>query len=297
MKAQHEINTIKSFALYISQKIVFFCMRYSERTLQQRLFPFILCLIFLLACSASSAKICVHCTQQIPDRAKFCESCGKMQSSDAQKQIYQPSKSIFTLFAVVDDFEKVVSKGVYTNIIGGFPEFKSVCSEKIRQFSQIEKSLPEELQIIGKMYINKAKAFNSTVIALKTLRLDSTYSAALIRYYSFLVDQYNQAIQMLRNAKSFSGENLKQLKIMVKNIEGKAQKYTVTGKFLKIGKSKIKNGTPFVVLKMNKGKAQILILAEEGEDEPVSGWESLKSLRERTTWNTQSESYYSDSAD
>ncbi|MFZ2960269.1 MAG: zinc ribbon domain-containing protein [Candidatus Ozemobacteraceae bacterium] len=253
-------------------------------------------LVFLCVCSVSFAKICGQCKQEIPDKAKFCASCGHHQSSGSQNKTNPNAKeAIFNLFSPVDVFEKTILKGVFTNIVGGFPEFKSVCTGRIRQFTQAHDRLPEELQILGQMYIEKARAFDAIVTALKNLRLDSTYRAALLRYYGFIVALYDQAIQTLRNPEPFTPEVGKRLKALVKNIEGKIRKHEVTAKYLKIGKTTVNKGTPFAVLEIQKGRAQVLILCETPGDEPLMGWESLSSLRERTTWSTESESFFADS--
>ncbi|MBF0543067.1 MAG: hypothetical protein HQM08_01475 [Candidatus Riflebacteria bacterium] len=287
-------GTTSLIPFFASRRKLNFCSENSRNLSLNITFRFLLFLVFLFICPTSFAKITYPPQQQ--NSSILCESDEQKQSSVVQEKNSPNNKEmIVNLFAPVDAFEKIVLTGVYTNIVGGFSEFKSVCVVRIRQFSQVENRFPEELQILGYMYIKKAKAFNSIVNALKTLRLDSTYKTALLRYYGFLVTLYDQVIQTIRKAKSFSSEDLKRLKMLVKNIEGKAQKYEVTTKFLKIGKTLVKNGTPFAVLKMSSKKALVLVLAEENGEEPVTGWIGLSTLRDRTTWTTESESFFADS--
>lgn len=278
----------------------------------------ILCLIFCLVSGAAFAKFCVSCGVQLPDKARFCLSCGQEQP-ELQPRVglppvggWQPSPAsslkpaqprpkkgspelkdaLIKLFSCVGEFERTIGTGVYSNIVGGYPEFKIRFGNSTSKFSSSQDGLSEELQILGRIFLEKGRICGEIVMAMKTMRLDSIFKDALIMYYGYVLQLHEKAIQKAKETKWFSDKDLQGIKARVQNIGNRTRKYQVTARFLKVGKDSLPQGSTVVVTEVQNGKAQVLALAETATESPVQGWVNLQSMQSRTTWTPASEVFF-----
>jgi len=200
--------------------------------------------------------------------------------------------NLFRVFSSVDTFEKAIKSGTYSNIVGGFPEFKVTYGNSLKKFTQAKPYLPEELLILGQMYIEKAQACEAITAALNGMRMDSPYRDALLLYYGQILTWYNQALQKARRLTIFTPQDLADLKAQNDLIATRCKKYKITAKFLRIGQENIPAGSAFAVLDVRKDKAMVLVLCETSSEGPVQAWVALNSLRGRTSWLAKYEAAY-----
>lgn len=287
------------------------------------------CFVLGMLCTTAWAKICPSCHAELPAKANFCLTCGLQQpvtqaapenrptppkpqpsmgaqppvesdidwrkhpvASPAKKTAQDNKDNLFRVFASVDTFEKAIKSGAYSNIVGGFPEFKVTYGNSLRKFNQARSYLPEEVQILGQMYIEKAQACEGIVTALNSMRMDSPFRDALMLFYGQELAWYNKALQKARHLMVFTPEDVANLKLQSELIATRCKKYEITAKFLRIGKENVPSGTSFAVLEIRKDKAMVLVLCETPSEEPVQGWIPLNSLRGRTTWTAKSEAAF-----
>ena len=262
--------------------------------------------IFALVGSTAQAKPCLHCRTELPERARFCLTCGQA-CQQLQPELIPSSKhslaplkrlspkakeTLLVLFSPVDDFGRIVNTGVYSNIVGGFPEFKITFGNGYGQYQRVRSRLPEELQILGDTFVRKAKILSEIVGFLRSMRMDSSYKDALVLYYGYVLTLNNAVIQKIRESGPFSAQDLVDLRRRVANIENRTQRYEVTAKFLKIGKETVKKGSVLVVFEVKGKHALVLNMGETASGQPIEGWVSLEALKNRTTWTSNSESYF-----
>jgi hypothetical protein len=250
-------------------------------------------LVFALFCPTLEAKPCVFCRAEMPEAAIACLSCGRYQSQAPQKKaVVDPKAAVLRLFSPVDTFAATLQNGVYSEIVGGYPEFRSIVTTRIGQFNNAQARLPEEIQILGRWYQEKIRAIDTMVGTMKSLRVDPSHRDAILLFSSHVLTLYDKGIQRIRASGPFTPKDVQQLKVLARNLVDRLQHYEVRAKFLKVGKTSVPEGSPFAVLDVRKGKAHVLILCPTGADAPVQGWISLGSLRQRTTWSANSETFF-----
>ncbi len=254
-----------------------------------------LCVAFVVfSCLPLLAASCPRCQANLPRPPRFCPNCGQAFVT-APRQPTAPRvnrEAIFQNFSAVDEFERVIKSSVYSSIVGGFPQFKVRLGNAVKKYQMVRARLAPELQILGDLYLEKAAIYEKIVSALNTLRLDSMLRKALMIYYSRMIDWYNSLLHWAREKPDYGANDLAALQAAREDLKTKGRTYEVTAPYLKAGRTRLARGTPFAVLDVRDGKALILVLKETGTDEPVQHWESLKSLLERTTWSSNSESAY-----
>lgn len=201
--------------------------------------------------------------------------------------------TLFKIFTPVDTFEKAIKSGTYSNIVGGFPEFKSTFASGLRKFEQARAHLPEELRLLGQMYIEKAQACEGVVAALNGMRMDSPFRDALLLYYGQVLSWYNKSLQKGRTISEFTHQDLAALRSQANYIDLRCKRHEITAKFLRIGGTDVPRGGAFAVLEVKNRKAMVLVLCETPTDEPVQGWMSLPALESRTTWTAKHEYAFS----
>lgn len=258
----------------------------------KKLLP-LLSLACSLVCAAALAGPCPRCGTELPVAARFCLDCGMEQVvTPVKKPGVDPKTALFRNFAPVDEFARTAVTGIYSSIVGGFPQFKITSGNSLAAFKRVEGRLPEELRIAGRIYGQKIKALYEVVGVTEKYQLDYGIKDALMAYYSFVLAQYDEIIQSIRASGPFSATDLQTLRRQEQKVGNRLRRYEVTAKYLQVGREAIGKDLPFAVLEVKDNRAKVLFLGQSPSDTVVQGWVSLRSLETRTTWTSICEGYY-----
>jgi hypothetical protein len=257
----------------------------------------ILILFVFATLVAVEAKQCIGCSEQLPDNANFCAMCMTPQpkavnlsQTAAPKRDYR--EILLDTFAFIDEFEANFHEMKYLNVLGKMPEIKTRFNNATMTYKRLESKLAEDHVILAQLYAAKFQLFEGLTGIMKNLRIDGGYKAAILKSSMVVLALYNQIIDQFREKVSFTGEKLEILKKQVANIARRTQKYTITGKYLQIGKEKIPGGEKIMVLEIVDKKALVLYMGPTMDNNPLEAMINLRDLEKRTTWKRENQLFY-----
>ena len=259
---------------------------------------FILCFLFLNINLTADAKICISCSNEIPDSSNFCQRCLTPQPQNAlvgqNNNKKEPREVILEMFSFIDDYAIYFNDLQYLNILGKMPELKTNFQNASIRYKNIEKFLPEECKILANIYAAKYQLFDGITNIMKNLRIDSGYRTAIGKSALLSISYYNKIIDQFRTPRIWDSVNISILKEQIKNVQQRIQKYQVTAKYIKLGETKVKQGENIMVVSINGNKALVMYMGPSATIDAVQGKISLKVLEKRTTWVKNNEFFFED---
>jgi len=248
-------------------------------------------------CPQLSAKSCIGCSAELPDNATFCAGCMTPQPktvrlSPAPAKPANHREQVMQMFAFIDEFEGYFHDLKYLNVLGKMPEVKTKFSNAIGFYRQLEPRLSEELRILAQIYAAKFQLFEGMTGVMKNLRIDSGFKAAILKSSMLVMALYNQVIEQFREDRQFGPPEIARLKAQVSNIPKRTQKYSITGKYLKLGDVKVPTGQQVMVLEVAGKRAHVMLMGPSMDNNPVEGQVSLRDLEKRTNWQKENLNYY-----
>ncbi len=248
-------------------------------------------------CPQVDAKLCIGCSAELPDNATFCAGCMTPQPKVAKLNT-QPARQVsqreqlMQLFSFIDEYEGYFHDLKYLNVLGKMPEVKTRFANATGIYRQMEPRLPEELKILAQIYAAKYQLFEGMTGIMKNLRLDSGFKAAILKSSMLVMALYNQVIDQFRADRHFGAPEIEKLKAQVANIPKRTQKYSVTGKYLKLGDTKVPTGQQVMVLEVTGKRAHVMLMGPSMDNNPVEGQVSLRDLEKRTNWQKENINFY-----
>lgn len=253
--------------------------------------------LFMVLFSADLiAKPCIGCNVELPDNANFCSEC--MTPQPAQNVLHQAQKSndprekILEMFAFLDEFESNFHELKYLNVLGKMPDIKIRFQNTAAVYRKIENRLPEELTILAQIYAAKFQIFDGLTGLMKNLRVDGGFKAAILKSSLVTLTLQNRIINQFRSPMKYGPQQVESLKKQIEIMGKRTQKYTITSKFLQLGKQKIPAGEKIMVLEIMGKNAMVLYMGPSIDNNPIEGILSLRDLEKRTTWQKQNELFY-----
>lgn len=257
----------------------------------------VLILALSLIISVCDAKPCIGCSADLPDNANFCAGCMTPQpsqnllSAQAPKSA-DPRERLLELFAFLDEFEGNFHELKYLNVLGKMPELKTRFQNAVTVYNRVETRLPEELKILGQLYAAKYQIFDGLVGLMKNLRVDSGFKAAILKSSLLTLTLQNRIINQFRAPMKYGPEQVELLKQQIEKVKNRTQKYTITSKYIELGKQKIPGGETLMVLELMGKNAAVMYMGPSMDNNPVEGVMSLRDLEKRTTWKRQNVEFY-----
>ena len=275
----------------------------------------LLVLFLLIFGHTCFAKFCTNCGTQLAEAARFCSSCGAQLASTATPNIpntpntFKPlpqrklkivanpqsqvnREKFIELFKPSKDYEKLINTGKFMNIVGTYPEYKMKFAAIQKGFTRVKNRLPEDLQVLGKLYLTKFLAYDVQVKLMKNLRMDKGFKEALLYSGKEQLLNINQVIDRIELGNTFSPAEMRDIHAQIQNVNNRGKKYRVTSKYLKLGMFNIKKNEAIMVLDIIKNKARVLYLGVPTINTFIQGIVSLRALEKRTTWQRENKIYF-----
>lgn len=204
----------------------------------------------------------------------------------------QQRNLIIDLFSFLDEYEVHFREMKYLNVLGKLPELKTRFTQAQNTFRRYEPRMSEELKILGSIYSARYQIFAGMGDVLKNLRIDSGYRAALLRSATFVLNNYNQLLDKLKDSSGFTPAELGELKLEIANLTRRNQKYSITSKYLSLAENKIPKGEKIIVLEIKDKKALVLYMGPTMTNMQIEDWISIGALEKRTDWVKSNLDYY-----
>jgi len=255
-------------------------------------------LLFFISLFTSNleAKSCIGCNAQLPDNANFCAECMTPQPSlspiQQPKNASDPREKLLEMFSFLDEFESNFHELKYLNVLGKMPDVKVRFQNTATIYRKLEPRLPEELTILAQIYAAKFQIFDGLAGLMKNLRVDGGFKAAILKSSLVTLTLQNRIINQFRAPMKYGPKQVESLKKQIEIMGKRTQKYTITSKYLELGKQKIPAGEKVMILELMGKNAMVLYMGPTIDNNPIEGIVSLRDLEKRTTWQKQNELFY-----
>lgn len=240
--------------------------------------------------------------------AAFCHVCGEQQPTIIHEPATDSSHSVQTgfkkqhlpentspefirarkrfidLFSYVYEFESFFHEVYYLNIIGRLQEFKNRHRDVMNHVESISASLPEDLKVLATIYDSKFKILEQMSEITRNLRLDPDFKDSFLFGAFQIVNQHKPAIDYIKNDNLSCYNELVALKKHAENLSSRLSTYSVTSRFLRLGRHRLNRGSRLMVLEIDDDRAKVLFLGLVDGGDILDRSIRLSELERRTTW-------------